>query len=377
MTFLIILPIVLIAIILYLYFRPPKDKTTTQVHYLDGLIALLDNNEDLAVKKLKEAISVNTDLTDAYIRLGNLYRKKGDIERAIQIHQSLTVRPTLKKDEEKKVYFALIQDYIAANRPNKSLAFLKEILKIDKNDKAAWNMVIRIYEDLQNHQDCVSAFEENSSAEFRDQKRYAYCLASLGATKIKEATAEDPNIEKDAYNTLKKALRVHPESLTGLFHLADYYRSREEYKKVRELYQKIISISPDHAFLIIPNLEKILYDLGSFDDIIPLYENIFRANPKNFTVGFALASLYEKKNDLEAARDVFRKISEVYPRNMISRLNLLRLATDDKNVRKELLDIIKTQSELRYVCQSCGNSINKFSFHCPKCHALESYLPAL
>jgi len=376
-TFLIILPIVLIAIILYLYFRPPKDKTTTPAHYLDALIALLDNNEDLAIKKFKEAISINTDLTDAYIRLGNLFRKKGDIERAIQIHQSLTVRPTLKKEEEKKVYFALIQDYIAANRPNKSIAFLKEILKIDKNDKAAWNMVIRIYEDLQNYQDCVSAFEENSGAEFRDQKRYAYCLASLGAAKIKEATPEDPNIEKDAHNTLKKALRVCPESITGLYYLAEYYRSREEYKKVRELYQKLISLSPDHAFLIIPSLEKILYDLGSFDDIIPLYENIFRVNPKNFTVGFALASLYEKKNDLEAARDVYRKISEVYPKNVVSRLNLLRLATEDKNARKELLDIIKVHSELKFACQSCGNLLGKFSFNCPKCHALESYLPSL
>lgn len=376
MSFLLILPVALIAIILFLYFRPHKDKTNTQVQYLDGLIALLDNNEDQAIKKLKEAINVDTDLTDAYIRLGNLYRKRGDIERAIQIHQSLTVRPTLKKDEEKKVYFALIQDYIAANRPNKSIAFLKEILKIDKNDKAAWNMVIRIYEDLQNYQDCVTAFEENSDAEFRDQKRYAYCLASLGMAKLKEATAEDPNIEKEAHNTLKKALRVHPESLAGIYYLAEYYRIREEYKKVRELYYKIIKQLPDHSFLIIPGLEKVLYDLGSFDEILPLYENIFRDNPKNFTIGFALASLYEKKNDLEAARDIYRKISDVYPKNIVSRLNLLRLATEDKSIRKELAEVIKIHGELKYSCQSCGYITNKFAFNCPKCHALESFLPS-
>lgn len=379
MSFLLILPIALIAIILYLYFRPHKDKTNTQVQYLDGLIALLDNNEDLAIKKLKEAINIDTDLTDAYIRLGNLYRKKGDIERAIQIHQSLTVRPTLKKDEEKKVYFALIQDYIAANRPNKSIAFLKEILKIDKNDKVAWDMVIRIYEDLQNYQDCVIAYEESSGAEFRDQKRYAFCLASLGTAKLKETTAEDqdPNLEKEAHNIMKKALRVHPESLTGIYYLAEYYRTREDYKKVRELYYKIINQLPDHTFLIIPGLEKVLYDLGAFDEIIPLYEKIFHDNPKNFTVGFALASLYEKKNDLEAARDVYRKISDVYPKNIVSRLNLLRLATEDKNIRKELTDIIKSHSELKYSCQSCGYPTSKFTFNCPKCHAIESFLPSL
>jgi len=159
--------------------------------------------------------------------------------------------------------------------------------------------------------------------------------------------------------------------------LAEYYRSREEYKKVRELYNRITRHLPDHAFLIIPGLEKVLYDLGSFDEIIPLYENIFRENPKNFTVGFALANLYEKKNDLDAARDVYRKISEVYPKNVVARLNLLRLASEDKNIRKDLADMIKTQSELKYSCPSCGYTATKFSFNCPKCHAIESSLPSL
>jgi lipopolysaccharide biosynthesis regulator YciM len=377
MIFLVILLVALIAIILYMYFRPHKDKAATQAPYLDGLIALLDNNEDLALKKLKEAIGIDTDLTDAYIRLGDLFRKKGDIERAIQIHQSLTVRPTLKKDEEKKVYFALIQDYIAANRPNKSIAFLKEILKIDKNDRAAWNMVVRIYEDLMNYQDCVAAFEENPSAEFRDQKRYAFCLASLGNSKLKETTEENPEIDKEVMTALKKALRVDPESLAGLFYLAEYYRSREEYKKVRELYLKITGQIPDYTFLIIPGLEKVFYDLGLFDEIIPLYERVFRDSPKNFSVGFALANLYEKKNDLESARDIYRKISDLYPKNVISRLNLLRLATEDKAIRRELTDLIKVQTESKYACQKCGHSTAKFAFTCPKCHALESFLPSL
>lgn len=374
--FIIILLVASIAIILYLYFRPHKVKSATPAAYLDGLIALLDGHEDLALRRLKDAVAVDTDLTDAYIRLGNLYRKKGDIERAIQIHQSLTVRPTLKKDEEKKVYFALIQDYIAAGRPNKSVAFLKEILKIDKNDRAAWNMVVRIYEDLQNWQECAAAFEDQPNSDFRDPKRFAFCLASLAGNRMKETAADDEgNSDRETHNLLKKALRIHPDSLAALYYNAEYHRSKDDLKKAREFYLKIAGQVPDFLFLIIPNLEKVMYDLGSFDEMIPLYERIFRDNPKNFPVGFALAALYEKKNELESAREIYRKISEIHPKNVASRLNLLRLGTEDKNIRRDLADASKSQGELKFTCAVCGSSAAKFSFLCPVCHALESYQP--
>jgi len=376
MSFVIILLIASIAIILYLYFRPHKDKSTTSVSYMEGLIALLDNHEELALRRLKDAVAVDTDLTDAYIRLGNLFRKKGDIDRAIQIHQSLTVRPTLKKDEEKKVYFALIQDYIAAGRPNKSIAFLKEILKIDKNDRVAWDTVIRVYEDMQNWQECTTAFEDQPNGDFRDPKRFAFCLASLAGVRMKEPVSEDDNnADRDIHNLLKKALRIHPDSLTALYHMAEYYRSKDDLKKAREFYLKIAAQVPDFLFLIIPSLEKVMYDLGSFDEMIPLYERIFRDNPKNFPVGFALAALYEKKNELESARDVYRKIAEMHPKDVVSRLNLLRLGTEDKNAKRDLIDIIKTQSELKYTCTVCGTTAVKFNFLCPVCHTLESYQP--
>lgn len=376
MIFLIILLVALIAIIVYLYLRPNKKRATTPAAYLEGLIALLDQNEELALRRLKEAVTADTDLTDAYIRLGDLYRKKGDIDRAIQIHQSLTVRPTLKKDDEKKVYFALIQDYIAAGRPNKSVAFLKEIIKIDRNDRTAWDLVIRLYEDLQNWSECVAAYEEQPRSEFRDSRRHAFALAALAGARMKEPPAEEnAAAEKEIQSLLKKALRINPDSLAALYYSAEYFRLHDDLKKAREYYLKIAGLAPDFMFLIIPGLEKVMYDLGSFEEMIPLYEKIFQANPKNFPTAYALAALYEKKNDLELAREVYRKVAEIYPRSVVPRLNLLRLSTDDKNARRDLIDLIKTQGDLKYLCAACGTMAEKFSFLCPVCHALESYKP--
>jgi len=216
MTFLPIIVIVLIAIILYLYFRPRREKAVVNLNYIEALIAELDGNFDQAIKKYKEALSIDTELVDAYIRLGNLYKKKGDITRAIQIHQSLTVRPTLKKEIEKRIYYALAQDYLDHNRPNKAVSFLKEILKIDRNEKIAREKILHIYEDLQNFQDCLSFIEEFNFGK-EDTKRQAYYYSSLANSKLTESTEDREELEKEAIGLFKKALKIAPDSITTLY----------------------------------------------------------------------------------------------------------------------------------------------------------------
>jgi len=375
MTILIIIIFALIAFILYLYFHPKKEKTFAHIPYFEAMVALLENNHELAVKKFKEAINIDTSLTDAYIRLGELYRKKGDSARAIQIHQSLTVRPTLKKEEEKKVYLALTQDYLAVNRPNKAVSFLKEILKIDKNDKEARDLVLKIFEDLENYQECVDVYEENIG--LAEERRRAFYFASLGNSKLKEMSEEEPSIEKDAMNLFKKALKISPNSLSTLYYLVEYFKKKEDLKKVKEYYLKIIRHHPDFTYLIITGLEKVFFDLGLFDEIMPIYEKIYRGNPKNFSVGFALANLYEKKNEIETAKDIYRKIYENYPQSILPKLHLLKLLTDDKLLKREITEMIKTFSDGQYSCQKCGYKTNKFSFICHQCHAIESFLAYL
>ena len=160
MIVLMILIVALIACVMFLYFYRKHEKATGHTPYIEALIALLENRENLAMKKFKEAVSIDSDLVDAYVRLGDLYRKKGDVERAIQIHQSLTVRPTLNKHEEKKVYLALVNDMLEATRLNKATSFLKEIIKIDKKDKHARELILKIYEDMGNYVDCIALYEE-------------------------------------------------------------------------------------------------------------------------------------------------------------------------------------------------------------------------
>lgn len=376
MTLLIIIIFALIAFILYFYFKPHRPKTLSNIHYLESLVAELENNDELAIKKLKEALNIDTNLIDGYIRLGNLYRKKGDIERAIKIHQSLTVRPTLKKEEEKKVYFSLVQDYLQSKRPNKAIAFLREILKIDKNDHTARDLLLKVYEDLQNFQDCIAVCEEYASGSI-DNQRIAYYYSAMGNARLSEISEEQEERIKEANNLFKKALKIKPDSVSALLATAELYRHTGEWKKAKEYYLKLINLHPEYAFLIIAELEKTAYETGTFDEMIPLYEKIFRQNPKNFSVGFALANLYEKKNEIEPAKEIYRKICDLYPEALLPRIFMMKLSTDTKTIKKELAELEKILTQTKFVCKKCGNLVRKIVFLCPNCRSIESYVPQL
>lgn len=374
-----VLPIIvvaLIAMVLYLYFHRRREKTTAYRPYLEALIALLDEDEELAIKRLKEAVSADSDLFDAYLRLGNIYRKRGDPARAMQIHQSLTARPTLKKHEEKKLYHALAVDALEANRPNRAISFLKEILKIDNKDKDAYGLILRIYEDMGSYSDCIAIYEEGKFAPKNDYRR-AFYYAMLAHSKFEQLNKDEREGEKEVYNLLRKSLKIAADSITGTFYLGNYHEIRGDVKKARENYLKIINEHPAYAFLVIRSFERASFELGSFNEIIPIYEKIITRDPKNFPVAFALASLYEKKNDLASARELYARISEQFPRSIFPRVRALGLATDDKRVVAAVSDIENALAARDYLCSNCGHVKQDFSFLCEKCHAIESFSPVL
>lgn len=376
MMVLIILIIALSAMVLVLYLSRRRDKAAGYTPYIEGLVALLEGNDALAMKKLQEAVNLDSDLVDAYVRLGDLYRKKGDVARAIQIHQSLTVRPTLKKHEEKRIYYALVEDLFTMSRHNKAVAFLKEILKIDKKDTRARELILKIYEDMESFSDCIALYEEGHLKK-RSDKRHAFYYAALAHSKLRTMPDVKPEDEKESVNFLRKALKISADSLSALYYFGKYYEQKGDLKKAREYYGKMMKLHPRHAFMIIHEFEKVMYELDLFDEIIPMYEQIFTDDPKNFIVGFALANLYEKKNDKERTQDVYRNIADAFPDSILPKLRQIRTTVDDTQVVDTVNQLEHAVQYKQLTCSHCGHKITKFTLLCPECSSLESLLPSL
>src|ERR1700712_226766 len=110
-------------------------------HYILGLNFLVANQIDLAIEELSKAASLDGDALEVHMILGNLYREKGQVGKAITLHQNLLQRPNLSKLEHAYVLLCLGLDYKRGGFVDRALEAFNEVLRLDpKNEYALLNL---------------------------------------------------------------------------------------------------------------------------------------------------------------------------------------------------------------------------------------------
>src|SRR5213075_3031396 len=110
-------------------------------HYILGLNFLVANQIDLAIEELSRAASVDGDALEVHMILGNLYREKGQVGKAITVHQTLLQRPKLNNLEHAYVLLCLGLDYKRGGFVDRALEAFNEVLRLDaKNEYALVNL---------------------------------------------------------------------------------------------------------------------------------------------------------------------------------------------------------------------------------------------
>src|ERR1700752_3486946 len=110
-------------------------------HYILGLNFLVSNQIDLAIEELSHAASLDADALEVHMILGNLYREKGQIGKAITVHQSLLQRARLSRIEHAYVLLCLGLDYKRGGFVDRALEAFNEVLRLDaKNEYALLNL---------------------------------------------------------------------------------------------------------------------------------------------------------------------------------------------------------------------------------------------
>ena len=116
-------------------------------HYMLGLNFLVANQIDQAIDELSKAAQAAGDPLEIHLILGNLYREKGQVGRAIQEHQSLLQRPKLRKLEHANVLLCLGLDYRSGGFVDRAIEAFREVLKLDPENRYALSNLEKLYED--------------------------------------------------------------------------------------------------------------------------------------------------------------------------------------------------------------------------------------
>src|ERR671923_1506632 len=116
-------------------------------HYMLGLNFLVDNQVDQAIEELTHATSTDTDALEIQMILGNLYREKGQVGRAINVHQALLQRPDLTKLEHAYVLLCLGFDFRHGGFIDRALEAFQQVLQLDPKNRYALVNLQKLYEE--------------------------------------------------------------------------------------------------------------------------------------------------------------------------------------------------------------------------------------
>lgn len=114
--------------------------------YFQGLNFLLNEQPDKAIEVFLRMVEIDRDTAETHLALGNLYRRRGEVDRAIRIHQNLIARPTLSKEQRSAALLELGQDYMRAGWLDRAESLFEELLEGNAHRLPALRHLLDIYQ---------------------------------------------------------------------------------------------------------------------------------------------------------------------------------------------------------------------------------------
>lgn len=334
--------------------------------FFQGIQYILSNEPDQAIEQFTKSVQINSDTIETYVALGNLYRSKGDIERAIRIRQGIVLRPNLDKKIRLRALFDLGLDYRKGGFLNRALSAFQEVLESDPNNVEALEQIERIYEDVHDWEKAFRTRKAISKLTNGDHRHIlAHYQTELG--KIQEKNGDILRAEK----SYRKALSIFDGCVDAYLHLGDLYFSQQEYTKALSRWKRVVDVASQFTFLVYERMERAYSRTKNLKGVEEFLLESARKNSDAYT-RLALARYLYNKGEIEPALDQLNQALILVPSFLDARRFMGELLLKEGR-REEALraygDLLQRLDfpYLGFRCSNCGYRPERLVWKCPQC----------
>lgn len=358
--------------ILWWYRQPSKNKVSHKNHHLSALEALADGDDELALAELSRAVQEGQGGLDALLRLGDMYRAKGQIKKAIHLHKSLEIRGEWPRVQRARILASIADDFLAAGRWKEALVQLEELRKLDPENPAVARRVSQSHLRLGELEKAQVALRRAHKLEGKDRGDEMGIMLAEGARHLVQEQRW-----KEARKALVDSIKLDTACIPALRVSADlYHREGHDLKAADEL-QKLALTALPGSEIEYPRMEKLFFDLGRFHEIQFVYQEVLSKEPGFWPARFALAEILDKRGSRE---DAIRLLDPAHPASRDEGVRAAGRLLDwnrEDLTREWLTKITESQStgEGFYRCRYCGTEHPGPRWYCPTCHGFKSYEP--
>jgi lipopolysaccharide assembly protein B len=342
--------------------------------YFKGLNFLLNEQPDKAIEAFIEVVKVDPQTIELHFALGSLFRRRGEVERAIRMHQNLVERPDLGAEQRLAALFELAQDYFKAGLLDRAEElFLK--LEATGYAEQALRYLLEIYEQEKEWRKAIETAGKLEAVTGRShQKEIANFYCELAINEMMDSRPEG------ARPHLAQALAHHRLCVRANIVLGDLEAAAGRPEAAIDAWKRIDSQNPQYLSLVGERIYNAFKQQGKIEEGVNLLRGYLANYPSMDLLNVVFQGTLESRGTEPAyrlVRDELRRMPTLLGLDKLLEAQLLEAPLDrrrDLELVKELVNQ-HTRGLAMYKCDNCGFRARQYYWHCPACAAWETYSP--
>ncbi len=355
-----------------------RRKARESPHYILGLNFLVANQIDLAIEELSRAVGLDDDALEIHMILGNLYREKGQVGRSIQVHQALLQRPKLTKLEHAYVLLCLGLDYRQGGFVDRALEAFGEVLRLDSNNRYALLNLEKLHEEQQEWQEAYVVRQRIAKLSEPDQQgRDAAILAFLENEIGKQAFAREDFAE--ASRRFESAIALDTAAAPAYLNLGDIRLRQGKLAEAARVWEQVIDVTPDRAYLAFGRLEATYSKLGAPTRFPDQCRRLIADTPNDWRARLALGRHLAAHGAASPALDVLLEALVHNPHGLAIHQSIWQTLCDLQlplALVRRYVDL--TRDAVFYldphICLRCRYRSTELLWLCPQCHEWNTFV---
>jgi lipopolysaccharide assembly protein B len=341
--------------------------------YIRGLNLVLNRKTDEALELFVQMAKVDDDTLETHFALGHLFRRRGEVERAIRVHENLLARPTLNETQRHQALFSLAEDYLGAGLFDRAEQFLTQLTGSSTLAEAALEKLVHIYEREQEWQKAIDAQRKLEMLRGTKSSHVAHYYCELAEL------ARAGGNRQLAREHLRNAVRSESGALRGAWIRAALAQEDGDSGEAIALYEQVMGTDRQLISEVLPALLKCYRDAGREADL-ETYLRKLLARDASLQRDLAFAAVIGNLTDSPTLADCVERFVFEHP-VLASLVNAEEIKQLPDAQRHLAIDRIArglrqvAQSSARYRCGNCGYSTQRFIWHCPSCKLWETIRP--
>ena len=352
------------------------DASRLSRDYVTGVNFLLSNQQDKAVDLFLDMLKEDTGTVEAHLTLGNLFRSRGEVDRAIRIHQSLMESASLTYDQRLLAVQQLGRDYMAAGLYDRAEGMFKQL--VDETDfrLGALQQLLQIYQSTSDWQSAIEVAErlvKLGKEKHRGEIANFWCELAL-----QQMAGND--LDK-AMALLKKGAAADKNSARVSIMMGRVWMEKGDYAKAVESLERVIEQDKELVGETLEMLQTCYQQLGKIDEWEAFLRRCADENT-GATADLMLAQILEQREGIESAQNYVTRQLERHPTmRVFHKLIDNHINEAEEGRAKQSLGVLRqmvgeqVRSKPRYRCQKCGFTAHTLYWHCPSCRSWSTIKP--